>query len=151
MANDTPRLGVLVAQQILWLRRDRDTTSMQVLKLSYLSHGWMLGLLDEPLILEFVEAWQYGPVIPPIYHCYKAFGGDPIRITAIDHSEVFSEAQKEVIDEVAFVYQNSTALELSDITHKPGSPWDITRQSFGIGSVIPNELIRDHYKKLADE
>ena len=64
----------LIAEQILWQRRDVDTTPMHVLKLTYLCHGWMLGIYDHALINEPVEAWQYGPVVPSLYHKYKKFG-----------------------------------------------------------------------------
>ena len=53
----------VVAEQILWLRRDVETTPMHVLKLVYLCHGWVLGLTDQALIDEPVEAWQY---VPPV-------------------------------------------------------------------------------------
>ena len=37
---------------------------MQVLKLVYYCHAWMLGLYGRPLIRQPIEAWRYGPVVP---------------------------------------------------------------------------------------
>ena len=59
---------ILVAEQILWLRREIDTTPMHVIKLVYLAHGWMLGFTSRALINEAVEAWTYGPVVPSTYY-----------------------------------------------------------------------------------
>src|SRR5277367_2017193 len=51
---------------------------MQLLKLVYFAHGWYLADSGAPLIDEMVEAWRYGPVIPSLYHEFKAFGKNPI-------------------------------------------------------------------------
>lgn len=140
-----------VSEHLLWIRRERQTTPMHVIKLTYLSHGWMLGLYDEPLLWEPVEAWTYGPVVPSLYHLYKAWGGDPITAVPIDRSDNLTDQQRDLIDAVEDVYRNHTALQLSNITHKPGSPWDVVRRESGIGAIIPNELLRDHYRRLSEQ
>ncbi len=145
-----PVSPTLVAEQILWLRRDVETTPMHVLKLVYLAHGWMLGVTGEALIYEAVEAWTYGPVVPSTYHRYKAFGGDQITVERFDQSEKFDAEQRELVALVLDAYSNYTALQLSSITHQKDTPWDITCRKYGIGTIIPNELIRDHYRRLAE-
>ncbi len=35
-----------VAAHLLWILRDILSTPMHLLKLTYISHGWMLGLYD---------------------------------------------------------------------------------------------------------
>jgi uncharacterized phage-associated protein len=132
----------VVAEQILWLRRDIETTPMHVLKLVYICHGWVLGLTDQPLVEEPVEAWRYGPVVPSIYRRYKSFGRDCITTVPIDRSEMLGEQQREFIEVVEEVYRDYSALELSSLTHQPDTPWDTTRRKYGIGAIIPNELIR---------
>ncbi len=152
MTNPTgaaPVSPALVDAHILWLRRDCVTTPMHVIKLVYLSHGWMLGIHDRPLVNEPAEAWTYGPVIPSVYHRYKSFGGDPITVVPVDGSDDFNDEQRALIEEVAEAYRNYTAVQLSNITHQPGTPWDITLREYGVGAIIPNELIRDHYRKRA--
>ena len=51
---------------------------MKLQKMIYFANGWALGVTGEPLIDERFEAWQYGPVVPSIYHQFKAFGRRPI-------------------------------------------------------------------------
>lgn len=140
----------LVDACILWIRRDRDTTPMHLIKLVYISHGWMLGIHDRPLINEPVEAWTYGPVVPSVYHRYKAFGGDPVTVVPVDRSGELGDDQRALIEEVVEAYRDYTALQLSNITHRAGTPWDVARREYGIGTIIPNELIRDYYRQLSE-
>ena len=123
---------------------------MHLIKLVYISHGWMLGIHDRPLINEPVEAWTYGPVVPSVYHRYKAFGGDPVTVVPVDRSGELGDDQRALIEEVAEAYRDYTALQLSNITHRAGTPWDVARREYGIGTIIPNELIRDYYRQLSE-
>ena len=138
----------VVAEHILWLRRDIDTTPMHVLKLVYLCHGWMLGINGEPLIAEPVEAWTYGPVVPTVYHNYKKYGGGIILDEPADRRGALGDTKSDLVEAMESVYRSCTAFQLSALTHQPGTPWDITRRKSGIGAVIPNELIKEHYRDL---
>ena len=135
-----------VARQILWLRQDLDTTPMHVLKLVYLCHGWMLGIHGDPLISEPVEAWPYGPVVPTLYHRYKRFGGGIIVGEQVAEQPGLDASAAALIESIEAVYRPCSAFQLSALTHQPGTPWDVTRRKSGIGSVIPNALIREHYR-----
>ena len=144
-----PIQAFVVSQQILWLRRDTETTPMHVIKLVYLCHGWTLGLKEEPLITEAVEAWRYGPVVPSTYHTYKAFGGSPITVVPQDRTDSMSQQQARMIAAVLDAYKDYSALQLSNITHQPGTPWHETYHTWGEGCIIPNELIQDFYRRRA--
>ena len=147
MAVDPLAPGI-VADHILWLRDSlklKPTTPMDVIKLTYLSHGWELGWSSRPLINESIEAWAYGPVIPSLYHRYKSFGAAPIKVVVADHSKSFDPDQLETIEFVVDGYRQYSALQLSDLTHERGSPWDITMKRYGVGAIIPNKLIEEHF------
>ncbi len=124
---------------------------MHLLKLAYISHGWMLGLRDDVLLYEPVEAWRYGPVVPSIYHRYKAFGGQPIDLTPVDRSSALDSRQRSVIDAVDDVYRDCSALELSSLTHRQGTPWHKTVSRHGVGAIIPNSIISEYYKEFLSE
>ena len=138
----------VVAEQILWLRRETATTPMHVLKLAYISHGFMLGLSDTPLLYEPVEAWRYGPVVPSVYHRYKAFGGQTINLTPVDRSVSLSEEEISAIGSVDEIYRDVSAIRLSGLTHQVGTPWDETVRKYGVGAIIPNGIISSYYKEL---
>jgi len=139
-----------VADYVLWLARNSGNplTPMQLLKLVYLCHGWMLGLYSRPLIKEQVEAWTYGPVVPSLYHHFKSYGGGMISEMPSEAPRGLDPEEENVIRQVWDAYGRYTGLQLSSLTHVGGSPWDITRRS-GRGRWISNDLIEQHYRQLA--
>lgn len=130
----------------------KELTPMQLLKLVYIAHGWHLGLTKEPLIQEDVEAWQYGPVIRPIYRRYKGYGRDPINKTDLAPREELSDVPrlKPFLDSIWKIYSDYTGPQLSTMTHTPDTPWyQIWHHQGGkneLGAVIPNGLIQAHYE-----
>ena len=144
----TAKDPLIIAKQILWMRRDQSTTPMHILKQVYLCHGWLLGLASRTLIHEPVEAWQYGPVIPSVYHTYKIFRGDPVSAEPEDHGAELDDFQKFAITLVDAAYGHLTAVQLSALTHRPGTPWDVTQRTQGFGAIINDALILDHFSDL---
>src|SRR5438552_12204040 len=69
-----------VANRLLQLAHGAGATltPMQLIKLVYMCHGWMLGLYGRPLIQEQVQAWKFGPVIPELYRHLRQYGGGPV-------------------------------------------------------------------------
>lgn len=150
MAASTPD-ALKVASQILWIAHlnGKHFTPMQLLKLSYISHGWTLGLRDSPLFQDEVEAWKYGPVVPEVYHKYKKFGYSRIVVRLKDLRRSFDPMSHAIMDRVTSVYGKYDGMHLSRLTHQPNSPWDLTIKTLGRGAVISNEMIKDYYKNLS--
>ena len=80
-----------------------------------------------------------------------SFGRSPVTAVAIDKSEVLDEQQRVFIEIVENVYRDYSALELSSLTHQANTPWDTTRRKYGMGAIIPNELIPEHCRELLGE
>ena len=141
----------LVAEYILKLAQQQGNplTPMQVLKLVYISHGWHLGLYGRPLVNEPIEAWQYGPVIPSVYHRYKKFGGAFISDVSDELPVGFDASESSTISQVFTGYGKRSGVSLSSLTHEPGTPWSITVEQSGIGATISNDLIEDFYRRQA--
>lgn len=57
-----------VADTILKIAKSKGKalTPMQLVKLTYIAHGWSLALHEKGLFKNKIEAWQYGPVIPDL-------------------------------------------------------------------------------------
>ncbi len=49
------------------IKEERPLVHIEVQKLLYFSHGWMLGIHQRPLHYGVWEAWRYGPVLPEVY------------------------------------------------------------------------------------
>lgn len=137
-----------VAQYILTRcaqKGDGDVTPMQLIKLTYIAHGWMLGLTGKVLLDEQVEAWQYGPVIPTLYHAIKHYRSLPVRSLPAPQVE-FTAVERSILDQVVDIYGKFTGIQLSAMTHQPGTPWEISWSRAGKNAAIPNDLIETYYK-----
>ena len=124
-------------------------TNLQVLKMTYIAHGYMLAIHDKPLIYDAVEAWDHGPVIPDVYRAFKKWNLSPIgKITYFP--DPFSPDEKEMIDETFASYGRFCGYYLSQITHEDGSlttPWKQCYQP-GKNVVIPDEVTKKYYEDL---
>lgn len=136
-------------------------TPLQLIKLVYIAHGWYLALTSKPLIRESPEAWQYGPVVPSLYHEFKKFGNSPITGRC---EYAFDIAPPELpedgedgglhrfLQKIWKVYGKYTGAQLSTLTHQEGTPWHEVWFHHGgkdrHGADIPNDLIRKHYQEL---
>jgi uncharacterized phage-associated protein len=132
---------------------------MKIQKLVYYAHGWNLAINDAPLINEYVEAWEYGPVIPSVYHAFKKYGSGAItekgsKVALVDHNTIqfitptVSDAETlDLLNVVWDGYGDLSAIQLSNLTHEPGSPWSQTHaKSPGRKGVdIPDELIKEYF------
>ena len=145
-------------------------TAMKLQKLVYVSHGWHLAYDNPPLVDQFVEAWKWGPVFRSLYSEFQHFGGEPItaRATLLDGGSLTTKEIRledyqgldptqigAFLSGVWDVYGKFTAGELSDITHRLGTPWHQMFEKMGNRilpfTTIPNNMIKQHYKKLLNE
>ena len=151
-------------------RQQLDVTPMKLLKLIYFAHGWHLAIKGESLIDDHVEAWKFGPVVPSIYHSFKQCGMNPIgqhRAVELDMDAWRSSRKiisrtptieetpsiKTFIEKILEVYGKLSALQLSNLTHQPDSPWYKVWYDGGgkdrPGADIPDDLIRDYFLRKA--
>ena len=127
-------------------------TPLQIIKLVYMSHGWMLGLQDRPLFRQDVEAWKYGPVIPDVYHELKIYGNSPVEKPIKGVVKVnLEDIELDLIQQVNRLYGGFSGIRLSQITHADGSPWHQIWMKHKRSAIIPNELIKDYYRNLAEK
>lgn len=142
-----------VANRFLSLaeQRGEGLTPMQLLKLVYIAHGWMLGLNRRPLINDEIQAWQYGPVIPRLYNVVRGFRSSPVKGPLPDNGQTLDPVEQSIVDQVFGIYGKMTGPALSRLTHAKGTPWAATYEPAHFGLSIPNDIISDHYAQLAKE
>jgi uncharacterized phage-associated protein len=128
----------------------------------------MLAIREGPLIDEPVQAWRWGPVIPSLYHAFKVYGNSFIDepATAYEVNESDSsvrivtprprdddDATKALLTRVWKVYSPFSPIQLANMTHEPGTPWEqIAKEKggrIGKSTIIPDQMIRDYFRKLA--
>ena len=121
------------------------------MKLTYMAQGWMLGLAGRPLFSDRIEAWKYGPVIPALYHKTKEFGSSVItQQLPAPTGEFIDAATDGLLDSVVENYGRLSGIVLSNLTHRPESPWSKVWREGVTHAEIPTEIIRAHYTILKD-
>jgi uncharacterized phage-associated protein len=166
-----------IANYFLKLARSdaKPLDQMKLQKLVYYANGWHLAIKGTPLINEQVEAWRYGPVIPSLRESFRQYGDQPIDAPASylvprpganileEIEEVVPTIDQENPSDLGFVssllervwrvYGKYTGVQLSNMTHEPGSPWDQVYQRYNSslpkGTDIPEQVIRDYFVGLA--
>lgn len=127
----------------------KTLTNMKLQKLVYIAHGWHLALFGTALIYDNVYAWQWGPVIPPLYENLRQYGSGVVSNPINDGSTPVDPASREMelIRVIWQKYGGMTAMQLSGITHQPDTPWSNTWRDWHY-SMIPDSLIQEHYQRL---
>ena len=130
-------------------------TPMKLQRLMYFTQAWYLRVRDQPLMDDHFARWQYGPVVPAIYHKFRAFGSQPITRHAhtlskrADDSDfvvtvpTVSSADRDtwdLLNAIAKQYGQLSAQQLSGITCQPGSAWAQTEPD---GSALTYQQIKN--------
>ena len=139
---------------------DRTVTPMQVIKLAYIAHGWCLALNDVPLFNDQVQAWKFGPVLPELYHALKMYGNGPVEKPIWPAGELQDPGEgdrslRALIRRVWDEYKECSAWQLSELTHREGTPWSQIWEPDAADDrrILPigNPAIRDHYRRLIQQ
>ena len=129
------------------LKEKKPITQIKLQKLVFFAHGFYLALNERPLVNEKIEAWQYGPVVPSIYHRFKNWGNNPITKVQIENSVnlIINEEDIDFLDLVWHKYSRYSASQLVKISHEKGGPWQkaIDKSKALVGFVVPNIMINN--------
>ena len=147
---DIEHTALEVADRIIRLAQEDDTpvTPMQVQKLTYFCHAWMLGLGHGRLFQDAIEAWEYGPIIRAVYHALKHHGRNAILEPVLEKPAAFSDFEARLVSRVWQLYGHLDGLVLSRMTHAEGSPWHQVYQLTHRSQIIHNHIIRTYYANL---
>lgn len=120
---------------------------MQLLKLIYIAHGWFLEITGgAPLIKNKIEAWKHGPVVPDVYREFRGQGIDSLQ-PAHGFDAAIDAYSANILEYVYNNYGKVPAIQLSNMTHESGGPWDIASRRYGFFAPITNDLILAHYQE----
>ncbi|MBL8774262.1 MAG: SocA family protein [Phenylobacterium sp.] len=135
----------------------RDVDPLKVQKLVYNLNGYWLAMHGAPLVGERFQAWRHGPVLASLYHQFKSNRASPISTWALDkdmsgegwkayrpsdEDRAFYDALEAVWDK----YKSLSGLQLSALTHAPGTPWSKARQRGD--DYLDNDEIREHFREV---
>jgi uncharacterized phage-associated protein len=112
-------------------------SNLKLQKLLYYAQAWYLANYKKPLFEEDFEAWVHGPVIPELYHEYKAFSFKPIIKEDLDIKTLEKDLGEETssyLRECLQAYLPFGAYDLEMMSHNE-EPWIIAR-----GQCSPEEI-----------
>lgn len=156
-----PHLPAHVANSFLFKAKAEgvcDIDPLKIQKLVYCLHGWHLATRNAPAVGERFQAWPYGPVLSSLYHEFKASGSKPIEAYATEVDPISGKYRsmmvaledasfQEVFNAVWNRYKGLNGLQLSALTHAPGTPWKKARDRGD--SYLRDDEIQAHFKELA--
>lgn len=123
----------------------RTISNLKLQKILYFVQAEFLVSQDYPCFRERIEAWDFGPVIPDVYHRYKVYGSASIPSIRDDNYCPFDRTDvilaNGIIDECA----KYSASNLVEITHKQ-SPWINAYRQYS-GAVITNKSIQTFFQE----
>jgi len=122
---------------------------MKLQKLVYFAYGWRYAYFDKPLFPETIYAWRHGPVVKELYDRFKPFKGQPI-IEGVTPKKLDVQVET-ILDSVWKAYGQYSDVHLSDITHRPDSPWASAYRSDEWYAVMTPESIRKYFKELLEK
>lgn len=127
--------------------RKWEISNLSLQKILYLAHMYHLGVNSgAPLILEEFEAWNYGPVVPDLYHRMKPFGSDYVG-NVFHWVESVTPDQEEYrsLQMAAEGTRHMSPGQLVANTHSDDGAWAKVYRPNLRGIKIPNSAILDEY------
>lgn len=120
-------------------------SNLSLQKILYIAHLIYLGRRNEPLFDETFQAWNYGPVLPSVYHKAKIFGSDPVRNVFHSVPNLEEGPEADVLAETVEKLSNKSPSQLVAITHWDKGAW-AKHYMPGMNMVIPNDDVLREYQ-----
>lgn len=124
-----------------------EMTNLKLNKLVYFAQAVSLKQYGVPLFSGEIQAWNYGPVEPEVYHAFQKYGKDVVR-----HPEGSYETSAqlgEVARKVMETYGELTAFDLVRISHREGSAWKSVYKP-NANNIITHDMIKMSCDGTAD-
>ena len=118
-------------------------SNMKLQKLLYYCQGFYYAKNEELLFEDKIYAWQYGPVVPDVYHNFKQHLSKGIPKENIPSKFNLLDKEIEMIDEVYNYFNQFSAIKLMNMTHSE-SPWQNTPISYE----ITLDKLKEHFEKF---
>lgn len=98
-------------------------SNLQLQKLLYIADMNYVGICKERLLDEDFEAWDYGPVLPSLYHKCKAFGSKSVPSVFWGAEDISGSREAQMLDRTWKHLKASTPGQLVEATHSKLGAW----------------------------
>lgn len=100
-----------------------SVTNLQLQKVLYMADMNFVGQGKGRIVPEDFEAWDYGPVLPSLYHHCKAFGSKPLRDIFWGAEDISGTAEAKMLEVAWENLKDRAPFELVATTHSPLGAW----------------------------
>jgi uncharacterized phage-associated protein len=111
------------AAQHLCDRSGWKLSNLQLQKLIYMADMNFVGRHRQRLVDEDFEAWDYGPVLPSLYHKCKAFGAKAVPPIFWGAKSITGSPEAEMLDLAWEKLKGATPGQLVNTTHSQKGAW----------------------------
>ncbi|TCD53782.1 DUF4065 domain-containing protein [Alloscardovia theropitheci] len=113
-----------IANLFITRHQSLNFSNLSLNKLVYFAQVESLRETGKPLYDSEIQAWQYGPVEPDVYHAFQSYGHEHI---ANPSKKIVNDAYAtNIVDIVAEKYGFLTAYDLVTYSHRENSAWKNT-------------------------
>ena len=122
-------------------------------KIVYISHGWHLAMHNEPLFLDRIEAWKYGPIVPSLYYASKYYGNGKYLYEPFPGEDPLDEKTTKFLNLIYKYYGKLRPLNIATLVGNEGTPYDKIhkKNKNDYLAEIPNKDIFNFYTNFALE
>lgn len=119
-------------------KKQRVISNLRLQKLLYFVQAQFLSLKHEPCFCDRMEAWDFGPVVPNVYHEYKIYGSSNIPDFS-EEANVIDDDDRSFIDLMLETCGKYSTTQLVSISHHQ-RPWkDAYAQPFN-NEITPDAI-----------
>lgn len=120
-----------------------DITNLKLQKLLYYAQGAFLAIHNERFFDESIKKWQYGPVVPEVYHYYRAHGNQLLPVPMDVNWSELDDSRTDILNEVYGFFGQFSGIKLMDMTHNE-SPWFKTK----LNKEMTDEVLKEYFKTI---
>lgn len=120
-------------------------SNLKLQKILYFVQAEFLVVKGMPCFPEKIEAWDFGPVVPDVYHKYKVYGSANIPYVGDTIFCPFSLEDKDLIEGIITECSKYSASMLVEITHAQ-DPWKAAYQ-VGRNTEISHNSIKKYFEE----
>ncbi len=143
-------------------KKEYSTSNLKLQKLLYFVQAYFLSFTPsrKPCFEEEIEAWDFGPVVPSVYHEFKSFGGNSIPVITSYYKfnsnnslwsikkiaydpECISKEERKIIESVVDKFAPYSASSLVSLTHNQ-TPWKKAYQPHH-NNIISKKSIQEYF------
>lgn len=141
-----------VAKYVIYycIEHDIPISNLKLQKLLYFIQAIYLVQLKVPCFNDEIQAWDFGPVVPNVYHKFKQYGAGNIPYVNAEIYDVGNKIDDKDKKRIAIIlegFAHYRAIDLVKATHEQ-DPWKNVYQKGQHNISISNQSIRNYFEKV---